>query len=401
MEEKDVSNFTSSSSHRLPTVSASEAFSKLASSHRLPISTGLACLDELLQCKDSASEGQQAPPGGLRRGQVTEVYGPPGVGKTSLAIQAAASSLHAAKCVVWIDTAHTIPGSRLAEVVSSYRLPHDQDVPSSPPITRTLSDLLEDFHHFITPTLPHLIALLNSPSVSFPPQATNIIVIDSISAVLVNAFPTAVDAYDPRQAQGKRSETIQWAASRRWSVYGDLISRLGKLAAVQNLAIILISQTTTKVRADTGAVLYPSISIKAWDGGVHNRIVLFRDWLPNIETSVTQDLHHQGVRIAALIKAGSTSCDALGKIVSFTVEKHGLQEHAGYLGVCQVGPLSVLPSSQLKRKRDEIADSASEEEDIGSDEEFGWADDDDPLVNESLADDNDPNPETTASITRL
>ena len=220
-----------------------------------------------------------------------------------------------------VDTAHTIPGSRLAEVVSSYRLPHDQDVPSSPPITRTLSDLLEDFHHFITPTLPHLIALLNSPSVSFPPQATNIIVIDSISAVLVNAFPTAVDAYDPRQAQGKRSETIQWAASRRWSVYGDLISRLGKLAAVQNLAIILISQTTTKVRADTGAVLYPSISIKAWDGGVHNRIVLFRDWLPNIETSVTQDLHHQGVRIAALIKAGSTSCDALGKIVSFTVEK--------------------------------------------------------------------------------
>ena len=78
-----------------------------------------------------------------------------------------------------------------------------------------------------------------------------------------------------------------------------------------------------------------------------------------------------------------------------------MQEHAGYLGVCQVGPLSVLPSSQLKRKRDEIADSASEEEDIGSDEEFGWADDDDPLVNESLADDNDPNPETTASITRL
>ena len=124
---------------RLPTVSASDAFTKSASSHHPPISTGLAGLDELLQPNGSALGSQLSSPGGLIRGQVTEVYGPPGVGKTTLAyvsfygpspcfcplvvlipihhlylvvcdtfglcihsIQAAASTLHAGKSVVWI-----------------------------------------------------------------------------------------------------------------------------------------------------------------------------------------------------------------------------------------------------------------------------------------------------------
>ena len=32
-----------------------------------------------------------------------------------------------------------------------------------------------------------------------------------------------------------------------------------------------------------------------------------------------------------------------------------------------------MPGPRLKRKREEVADSQSEEEDVGSDEEFGWA----------------------------
>ena len=34
-----------------------------------------------------------------------------------------------------------------------------------------------------------------------------------------------------------------------------------------------------------------------------------------------------------------------------------------------------MPGPSLKRKRAEIADSQSEDEELGSDEEFGWADD--------------------------
>lgn len=38
--------------------------------------------------------------------------------------------------------------------------------------------------------------------------------------------------------------------------------------------------------------------------------------------------------------------------------------------------LPILSGPTLKRKRDEVADSQSEEEEVGSDEEFGWAGED-------------------------
>lgn len=46
----------------------------------------------------------------------------------------------------------------------------------------------------------------------------------------------------------------------------------------------------------------------------------------------------------------------------------------------------VTPAPSLKRKRTEIGDSQSEDEKGGSDEEFGWDDDDDPLAAQELAD---------------
>lgn len=40
-----------------------------------------------------------------------------------------------------------------------------------------------------------------------------------------------------------------------------------------------------------------------------------------------------------------------------------------------MGSLPILPGPSLKRKREEVADSQSEDGELGSDEEFGWADD--------------------------
>jgi len=44
----------------------------------------------------------------------------------------------------------------------------------------------------------------------------------------------------------------------------------------------------------------------------------------------------------------------------------------------------MLPPPSLKRKRDEVANSQSDDGDVGSDEEFGWLGDDDPLATETL-----------------
>lgn len=70
---------------RLPTLSASQALHNLSSTPRRPISTGLSSLDAALQGRDHDASSQGALPGGLSRGELTEVYGPPGVGKTALA----------------------------------------------------------------------------------------------------------------------------------------------------------------------------------------------------------------------------------------------------------------------------------------------------------------------------
>ena len=74
---------------RMPTVSASQALRDLNRPSRSRLSTGLAQLDHVQldgaagcsPVEPSTSSAQ----GVVSRGQITEIYGPPGVGKTTLA----------------------------------------------------------------------------------------------------------------------------------------------------------------------------------------------------------------------------------------------------------------------------------------------------------------------------
>jgi len=68
----------------MPTVSAAQAFQDLKSSPTRCISTGLSNLDAALQNRESPLPGAEPLLGGISRGKVTEIYGPPGVGKTAL-----------------------------------------------------------------------------------------------------------------------------------------------------------------------------------------------------------------------------------------------------------------------------------------------------------------------------
>ncbi|TGO69900.1 hypothetical protein BELL_0751g00020 [Botrytis elliptica] len=71
---------------RMPTVSAAQALQDLESSPTRCIPTGLANLDLALQNTDPLQVSTSADQnyGGISRGKVTEIYGPPGVGKTAL-----------------------------------------------------------------------------------------------------------------------------------------------------------------------------------------------------------------------------------------------------------------------------------------------------------------------------
>lgn len=70
---------------RLPTVPASQALEELKADPAAHVSTGLTALDRALLGLDSEdSQNAAAVHGGVKRGQVTEIWGPPGCGKTAL-----------------------------------------------------------------------------------------------------------------------------------------------------------------------------------------------------------------------------------------------------------------------------------------------------------------------------
>lgn len=104
---------------------------------------------------------------------------------------------------------------------------------------------------------------------------------------------------------------------------GDFVSKLSKLAVTRNLAVLLTNQTTTKVRAETGAVLRSATHGASWDAGVLSRIVLFRDWALRPGDGDGEGVHRlQAVRYARVLKAGGTvysDGEGVGKVVAFAI----------------------------------------------------------------------------------
>ena len=218
------------------------------------------------------------------------------------------------------DTSYTVAGSRLRDILFSAT-----DVQTSPATAPMLSreQLLEGFHHFNVPTLPHLLALLLHQSHSFPPPKTGLIVVDCISSLFTLAFPRTTDMKTLQDDASKKNDAIHWAANRRWAVMSDFISKIVKLAATSNIAVLLISQTTTRIRTESDTILHPAISGTAWDTGVHTRLVLFRDWLLERNTRSSQGQYISKARFAGVIKAAGITYDTTSRAIPFTIKQVG------------------------------------------------------------------------------
>lgn len=223
----------------------------------------------------------------------------------------------------FIAASSGLAGPRLKEIVNGFSAHNRLGLAKSTPNDKSSEGLLTSFHQFDTPTLPHLLALLTHESNLFPPKETGLIVVDSVSSLFTAAFPRAADDLDskPISDKQKKNDKAQWAASRKWAVMGDFISKLGKLAATRNTAILLTSQTTTRIRTETGAMIYPAVSGTAWDAGISSRIFLFRDWLFDATEESRQGKFVPGVRFAGVSKAGGVSYEGLGQIVSYAIGK--------------------------------------------------------------------------------
>jgi hypothetical protein len=144
----------------------------------------------------------------------------------------------------------------------------------------SIDEVLDRFHYIRAQSLPHLLSLLIHSPPGFPGQETSLLVIDSISAFFPSYFPNTTELKSQlKEGRIPDNQHLQWLLNRRWTIAGDIATHLMKLAAShQHLAVVLTNQTHTKIRGQLQATLFPVVSGGSWDAGIHNRIVLYRDW---------------------------------------------------------------------------------------------------------------------------
>lgn len=236
-------------------------------------------------------------------------------------------------------------------------------------------DLSRAFHRLTTPTLSHLLALILHPPPSFFLQQTALLVIDGLNSLIDLDYPRS------QFVTSSKTEQQKWQAGRRYAILGSLIAALNKLAIVHDMAVVVTTGCSTRMRPDSGlgAALAPGVGGAEWESGIWNRIVVFRDF---------------GARFIGVQKCQGKSLISreevgeVGRIIAFDTAADGsVYERQGAMSTNGTSiPLSKLKSSPAKpRKRnfDEIADSEGEDVD-----EFGWAEaDDDVLAAEGVVDD--------------
>lgn len=344
----DVSSFDLPSTHRLPTISAAQAFEDLESVTSKYLSTGLDSLDRLLSGAFSDAGAEKSTSvGGVRKGQVTEIWGPSGSGKTSLGVQLVAGALNEGGRVLWVDCLYPVCSRRLSAVVAGRRGAVDDAKPDS----------LASVMQYTCSTLPHLIALLCRPTESSVSPGTSLIVIDSLSALLNHSFPRVLD-----QKGGNGASKVPNSSARRLQVLQYIISALQKLAATHNLAIVVLTQCASKMQAERGASLIPAINASVWDQGIPTRLVLYRDW-------VMHEGKPLGLHFASIQKVnGKNDSGARGDTVAFGIESTGLvAPNIDSSESARIQSHGMALKRKLQDTDFEVGDS--------DDEDYGWAED--------------------------
>ena len=241
---------------------------------------------------------------------MTEIYGPPGVGKTAFAMQTATNALRTFRSekIVWIDTAAPLAGPRFMGIFANFRPPVGVDPPFSPPSSEASMHLLDNVTYFNIPLLPHLLTLFLHPTNKFPPSRTSLIVVDNISSPVTAAFPRPSEVGSGVSTiDSARKAAAQRAAKRKWEVAGDLSAAMAKMASMRNIAILVVNQVATSLKGVRKAVLMPALSGDGWDSGIQNRLCLYRDFAPVDNNDRLNDDERKTLRFAEVVRLAGKS----------------------------------------------------------------------------------------------
>ncbi|KIV89413.1 hypothetical protein PV10_06819 [Exophiala mesophila] len=326
----DIHNFPASPSHhRLPTISGVEALQAVTVKARA-IPTKLDTLDSYLL----PSNGLPRASSGIQRGHVTEIYGPPGVGKTTLGLQLACNVLRSSPDraeVLWINGGSPLVEDRLVSIFNQSRQPSDHSAASSPQQPDPNIDLvLEHLTYLEVNTLPRLLTIFAHPTAEFPSPRTALIVVDDVSnivsgSLIQNSKPSANGPEPPPVVKEK---LIRNAASRRFRIIETLASAMAKLAALRNLALVVLTNATTNLRNGQRASLRPALASQAWDSGIHARIMLYYDFPPPSQESLPESVWSiHGLTLMRYAEVQRLSGkDVFLPAVPFLIEERGLEQ---------------------------------------------------------------------------
>ncbi|KAI4922378.1 hypothetical protein J4E90_000807 [Alternaria incomplexa] len=262
--------------------------------------------------------------------------------------------------------------------------------PDAPHVSR--DELRAHFHYLAMPTLAHFLALFMHAPAAFPPHGTSLVVVDSLATLVDNAYPRNVDDRLPKN----KTDQARWAAGRRYTVINELIATLTRFAALHDIALLVTSQTITRIRGASRALLVPAISGIEWENGVSTRLVLFRDWPRHGKAkSKVQADSLQKARFAGLVKANGVALaeeGSVGNVVSFTIDHHGLCDMN--VAADDIATPLFVPTEARPPKRSfaEIDEDVAREP--NSDELYGWIEDDEVateglLMDEAAVNEND------------
>ena len=221
------------------------------------------------------------------------------------------------------DTANRLALSRLTSTLEDGGL----GKPAASPTAQASATAghLERFHHFAVPTLAHLLALLCHPSPGFPPPDTRLVVVDTITTLFDAAYPSTASP------KGVPKETADWIRKRKWNMMGDVAGRLARFATTHNLAVLVLSQTITKMHTEDSAILSPVFNFRDWKEHVSNRIALFQDFSRNHDAIESDPKPPVVVHFAAVVKANQELFWGVRNKVSFSID------HVCSRGQCSFG----------------------------------------------------------------
>jgi len=207
-----------------------------------------------------------------------------------------------------LDTATKLAPTRLKEIISRNPGVIDDGLG------------LDRMDYYYVPTLSHLIALLLHPAPTFPKAGTSLIVIDSLSALIDNAYPRGSDDL----ASMKKNEHARWLAGRRQAVVNELATKLTRLAVMNNIAILVTNYATTKIRAGSRAVLRPALTGLDWEKALGAGIILLRGWWPIFDAHLQRNPEQQAARLAGVAGGWSGTVNERNDVelaVEFVIEE--------------------------------------------------------------------------------